>query len=411
MEVKKHRSIPHLGLCVILEDFHEVAKSVLPEKAYIYISSTSSSSKRIAHYRRSWSQLALRPRVMRDVSSVDTSLKILSLDCPFPFFIAPMGLIGTAHSEGELAFARAAADSGIHYCVSTATSKNHEEIMECFQGQKQELELSAEPTRTGLFFQLYVHSQSQVTKDLLSRIRQLGYKGLFITVDTPVVGKRSADRRLQARELADLEVTAGEDANKAAIISKSGKLHGGRAPPGVLSQTLNWEDVSWIRNEWQGPIVIKGIQCAEDASIAANLGVEGIYLSNHGGRQLQDAVSSLDTLMQIREQFPDLLSRVEVYVDGGFSTGADILKALCLGARAVGIGRPFMYAVAAYGTNGVMRAIDGGFPFEDIKTYTDYVAVLTEEIEIGMRLLGVKTLAELKPEMISFPQTSYLTRL
>lgn len=278
---------------------------------------------------------------------------MLSHDCRYPFFIPPMGLVGTVHPDGELAFARASARCGIHYCVSTATSKLHEEIMQCFISEQKSVAANSNSAipPANLFFQLYVHSRVDVTVNLLRRIRALGYDGLFITVDTPVIGKRTADRRLAAREM--LEASPAENST-----DSPEEVEAGRVPPGVLSQTLSWDDLAWIRKEWRGKMVIKGVQSGEDVRLAAQHGVDGVYLSNHGGRQLQYAPSSLDTLLDIHETCPDVLRRVEVYVDGGFSTGADILKALCLGARAVGIGRPFLYAAAAYGESGVVRAIN-----------------------------------------------------
>lgn len=306
-------------------------------------------------YKRVWSQLFFRPRVMRNVSVVEPSVSMLSFPNRYPFFIAPMGLVGAVHAEGEIALARAAARRGIHYCISTATTKSYEEIVKVFREEQQDFTSRGRSGHGELFFQLYVHSQHTVTRALLRKIQGLGFKGLFITADTPVVGKRNLDRRLQAQEL----IEAGLDNDRSNAGPGEKNVQGGRAPPGVLSSTLNWDDLIWIRHEWDGPIVIKGVQSAADIKIAASLGVQGVYLSNHGGRQLQDAPSSLDTLLEARTLYPGLLDKIEVFVDGGFSTGADVLKALCLGARAVGIGRPFIYAVAGYGTEGAIKVVDG----------------------------------------------------
>jgi L-lactate dehydrogenase (cytochrome) len=348
-------TVPKLATRVVLSDFAEVAKAVLAERAWIYASSTSNPDDRVKWYKQVWSQLFFRPRVMRNVSIVDPSTRVLSFPTRYPFFIAPMGLVGTVHAEGELALARAAAQRGVHYCISTAASKSHEEVISAFRAEQREQQQQQQATSTvvqsELFFQLYVHSQREVTQTLLRKIRALGYKGLFITADTPVVGKRSVDRRLQAQEMID----AGLDS---AAKPTQKKVEGGRAPPGVLSSSLNWDDLSWIRREWPGPIVVKGVQSAADVKMAAGLGVEGVYLSNHGGRQLQDAPSSLDTLLETRRLYPEVFGRLEILVDGSFSTGTDVLKALCLGATAVGLGRPFIYAVAGYGAQGALKAID-----------------------------------------------------
>lgn len=329
----------------MLDDFYDVAVKKLEERPRIYISSISSSPQRYASYRDVWQAISFRPRVMRDVSAVPNATSMLMDQVSrLPIFIPPMGLIGVGHPDGELVFATASARAGIHYCISTATTRKYEDIVSAHK---------EEQCTTGkegqLFFQLYVNSDAIVTSGVLSRIKGLGFKGLFITADTPVVGKRTEDRRLLARELLEAEETAGAAAKRTT---------GGRAAPGVLSCSLNWNDLEWIRREWDGPIAVKGIQCADDALQAANLGIEAIYLSNHGGRQLPDAPSCLETLLDIRTLYPHLLDRLEIYVDGSFSTGADVVKALCLGARAVGVGRPFFYAAAAYGVEGVTKAVE-----------------------------------------------------
>lgn len=348
-------SLPNLATRVTLDDFHDVAKAILPGRAYIYASSASNNERRVQHYNTVWSRLFFRPRIMRNVSIINPTTHMLSFKSRYPFFIAPMGLVGTVHAEGELALARAAAQRGIHYCISTAATKSHEEVITSFRKEQKILETVNGEHQSEPFFQLYVNSQRHVTQELLRKIRRLGYKGLLITVDTPVIGKRNADRELQAREM----VAAGLDDKAAAPVpAQKTRVEGGRAPPGVLSSSLNWNDLVWIRKEWDGPIVLKGVQCAADVKMAADAGVHGVYLSNHGGRQLRDAPSSLHTLLETRALYPEVLGKIEIFVDGGFSTGADILKAICLGAKAVGIGRPFIYAVAGYGVEGALKTID-----------------------------------------------------
>jgi L-lactate dehydrogenase (cytochrome) len=292
-----------------------------------------------------WSRICFRPRAMKDVACSNMSNTILGKSCHYPVFITPIGLVGMAHSDAELGLVLASKRRGIHCCVSTATTLDHKFIATGFdlQGNKSRQSYGA------VFFQLYVHSQRSETVNRIRTARKLGYSALFITVDTPVIGKRVDDRRLQAAEMS--KINGGVSTEKEGV-------QGGRAPSGALSQTLVWEDLVWIREEWPGPIVIKGVQSAEDAKSAMQAGAQGIYLSNHGGRQLRSAPSSLDTLLEIRFKYPEILNNCEVFVDGGFRHGADVVKALCLGAKAVGIGRPFLYALAAFGTEGVERAID-----------------------------------------------------
>lgn len=346
--------VPPLITRVLLRDFQAAAKPLLSKRAYIYVNSYASLEDRVDSFYHAWPGISFRPRVMRDVKYVDTSSTILGHYSRYPFFIPPMGHVGSIHTDGEAAIARAAAEKGIHYCVSTATTQAHDAIMDAFLTQQKQAVVSDVP-QSQLFLQLYVHSQHEITKEFLRRTRALGYKGLFITVDTNVIGKRIADRYVQARELLEAGI---EDTKSALVITEDKSQVGGRVAPGVIDPSLNWNYLAWIRKEWDGPIVLKGIQSAEDAKIAADMGLQGIYLSNHGGRQLQDAPNCLETLLEIRSKCPEIFAKLEVYCDGSFRTGADILKALCLGVKAVAVGRPFMYATAAYGSEGVSRVVD-----------------------------------------------------
>ena len=230
--------------------------------------------------------------------------------------------------------------------------------MSCLLEELRTLDTQGLCGRSCLFFQLYVNSDPEVTKTILRQVRDLGFKGLFITVDTPVSGKRNADSRFRAREDAENDLMVNSTAPPLGASEKV-RLQAAAS----LSRSLNWADLLWIRKEWDGPIVLKGIQCVEDARKAAKMGVEGIYLSNHGGRQLDCAPSSLTTLMEIRTFCPEILDCCEIYMDGGLKRGGNIIKAICLGARAVGIGRPFLYAIAAYGVQGFVKAVSSkSFP-------------------------------------------------
>jgi L-lactate dehydrogenase (cytochrome) len=265
-----------------------------------------------------------------------------------PIFIAPAALARLGHPDGELCLARGAARFNIPYGVSTASSVSAEDLAACILEQAQS---------GTLWFQLYVKKKDAETRGLIRRARALGFTALLITVDTPVVGKREEDDRHKAEEA----LAAGE-----ATFARLGDN-----PPagedyvlrGPFSSTLSWADLAWMKEAWgdAGPVCLKGVATAEDAKMASELGFESIYLSNHGGRQLDSAPSALRTLLEIRKFCPEVFDRVEVLVDGGCRRGSDVLKALCLGAKAVGFGRPFMYALSAYGTEGVMKAMQSRF--------------------------------------------------
>ena len=334
-----------LETCQNLLEIEDEATKVLDERALTYFRSAADSCSSLKKNSKDWSRVTFRPRVLRDVVKAEMGRKIMGQRSTLPFFIAPMAMIKLANADGELAFARAAGSKGIPYVVSTYSSCSHEEIMALVRGQNL-------PGKQ--MFQLYVPRQRRDAEKLIQMARSLGFTALLITVDTPVVGKREEDDRYKAR----VNYRSGEtDSPRTMDVQDPSQKPVLR---GVHSSTLNWHDISWIRKAWgeTGPIILKGIQSAEDAELAYNEGIDGIYLSNHGGRQLDFAPSSLQTLLEIRRFCPQIIGKIEIYLDGGVRRGTDIIKAICLGATAVGIGRPFVYALGAYGQQGVEKVIE-----------------------------------------------------
>ncbi|PVH95688.1 L-lactate dehydrogenase [Periconia macrospinosa] len=380
---KSSEELPHISLCVSCPDFKRAAKVVLPRKSYVYASTSANTGLSLQTNLADWGRINFRPRVMRNVGDVDTRRSIFGHPAMYPFYIAPMGTLGAIHAGAEPEMVRGAVRKGTHMIVSTASTKSPKDIMQSYVDEQKRLD-NKSPTR--LFYQYYMPVDRKKAIELIRIVKECGYQGLWITVDTPLLGKRTLDRVLQAEEALAVGVeeettaeweTGGENEFAPAM--------GGRAVAGQLSPYTTWEDLEWIRKNWDGPIVLKGIQCAEDAKLAQQYGVDGILLSNHGGRQLHTAPSALMTLCEIRTYCPEIIGKIEIFVDGGLRDGSDVLKALCLGATAVGVGRPFMYALGAYGTKGVERCVE----------------VLAEELSIGMRLLGVTALDQLKPEMVN----------
>jgi L-lactate dehydrogenase (cytochrome) len=333
-----------LHICQNLGDFEIEASKSLSKRAFTYFHSAADSLQALKANYRDWSRISFRPRVMRNVVRAEVNRTIMGQKSSLPIFIAPMAMAKLAHPDGEIGLARAAHQTGIPYAVSTYSSCSPEEIAEFMR-------LNGSNDR--LFFQLYVPRAKNDAIVLIKHARSLGFKALLLTVDTPVVGKREEDDRYKA----EVNYQAGVEDSPRVLDSVLDT-----EPPvlrGFHSSTLNWDDLDWIRAAWAdaGPIVLKGIQTAEDALRAYEAGVQGIYLSNHGGRQLDFAPSAVQTLLEIRMFCPQILGKVQIYVDGGVRRGSDILKAICLGATAVGIGRPFMYALGAYGTEGVEKAV------------------------------------------------------
>ncbi|KAJ0350525.1 hypothetical protein KNSL1_003928 [Colletotrichum chrysophilum] len=259
---------------------------------------------------------------------------------------APAAAARLGHVDGEKCLTRGAARMGIPQCVSTYSSVAPKDLTECFQAE-------TGGRGGGMVFQLYVPKVKKDAEGLILKAKELGFDALAVTVDAPVIGKRDVDDRFKA--LLDYE---------AGVVAQDSTTH---PPfPGEEAETLRghhcssfeWGDIPWIRGLWgDRPIILKGIQTWEDALEATKYGVDGIYLSNHGGRQLDHAPSSVRVLRDIRLRCPELFKSFDIYVDGGVMRGTDVVKALCLGARAVGIGRGFMYALSAYGTEGVLKAI------------------------------------------------------
>lgn len=353
-----------LSKCVRATDFEAEAPKVLSRRSWIYITSSANSGLSLQGNLDAWSRVTFRPRVLRNVASVSARAAMLGQPSAAPFFVVPMGTMGMSHLNGEYELIRGVARKGVHAVLSTASSRTLEGIMDTYE---------AELARVGgrdkslgrLFFQLYVPTDRQRALTLIAKVRKAGYKGLFITVDTPVLGKRTEDRRKQAEEALEdgkEHSTTSQPVGMGNNENEFAPAVGARPVPGQISPMITWEDLEWIRAAWQGPIVLKGIQTAEDARLAAEHGCQGILLSNHGGRQQHTAPSALATLLEIRTYCPEVFDKMEVYLDGGCRDGADVLKALALGATAVGIGRPFLYAMAVYGTQGVEKLIDSKWP-------------------------------------------------
>ncbi|GAP89592.2 putative cytochrome b2 [Rosellinia necatrix] len=355
---------PPLGSIINVDDFEEAAKSYLSPTGWAYYAGGTEDEVSLMDTRRLFRMITFRPRVLRRVEPISTAVEILGHPSSLPFYISPTGLGRYACRDAESVLARAAGRAGVIYCMPTTAA--HESVF-------------AARSRPGppLFFQLYTTRERARARALVAKAEALGAGALFLTVDSPVISRREKDERVKA------VAAHGPDASPAGV-AKAGSS-------GLLNPTLSWEDLAWIRDATSMPLVLKGIQTVEDAVMAYDGGVQGIVLSNHGGRSLDSAQAPIITLLEIRRHAPHLLApgtrdRFQVFVDGGFRRGTDVLKALALGASAVGIGRPFLYSMTAeYGEAGVARLLQ----------------MLRAEIETSMALAGAAAIAELVPEMIN----------
>ncbi|GAA6000038.1 hypothetical protein JCM10207_006024 [Rhodosporidiobolus poonsookiae] len=367
-----------LGACLNLDDVEKAAERLLKPKAWAYYRSAADDEKTHDWNNESFSHVRLRPRVLRDVTEVDLSATMLGYKSSLPVYVSPAAMGRLAHPDGEKCLARVAATQQIPYIVSANASVSFEDIAK-----------EAGSTAT-LFYQLYVNRDRSKSEDILRRVKKAGYKAICVTVDAPVAGKRERDERSK------LDDEAAEDPNMQKAVAKAGpdapdapqdeKTQGiAQALGSYVDPGLTWSDLAWVRKHSSGlPVIVKGIQCAEDAALAAHYGAQGIILSNHGGRQLSGAPSSLETLLEIRKFEPQVLKKLEVYCDGGFRRGTDVLKAVALGAKAVGIGRPFMYSLA-FGDEGVNKV----------------ATILRDELAQNTRLLGATKLGEIVPGMVN----------
>lgn len=296
--------------------------------------------------RTAFERIRLRPRVLVDVSVGALDIRTTVLDTPvnMPILVAPTGLHSLAHPEGECATAQGAGMADTLMVASTTATRSIEEIERAASGP--------------LWFQLYVYPSLQVAEKLVHRAEAAGYRAIVLTVDLPYLGNRERDRHNNVT----IPPEPFYEANFVDVEEK------GR--PWV---PLTWESLSWLRSITSLPILVKGILTAEDAVLAVEHGVAGIIVSNHGGRQLDTALASIDALPEIVEA---VTGRCEVYLDGGIRRGTDILKALALGARAVLVGRPILWGLAVNGAQGVFQVLE----------------ILRKELELSMALAGRPTL-------------------
>jgi isopentenyl diphosphate isomerase/L-lactate dehydrogenase-like FMN-dependent dehydrogenase len=296
--------------------------------------------------RTAFERIRLRPRVLVDVSAGALNMRTTALDTPvsMPILVAPTALHRMAHPEGECATAQGAGMANTLMITSTTATRSIEEIAQAASGP--------------LWFQLYVYPNFQVAEQLVRRAEAAGYRAIVLTVDLPYLGNREKDRRNNVT----IPPEPFYEANFVDVEEKG--------QPWV---PLTWESLSWLRSITSLPILVKGILTAEDAVLAVEHGVTGIIVSNHGGRQLDTALASIDALPEIVEA---VTGRCEVYIDGGIRRGTDILKALALGARAVLVGRPILWGLAANGAQGVFQVLE----------------ILRKELELSMALAGRPTL-------------------
>jgi isopentenyl diphosphate isomerase/L-lactate dehydrogenase-like FMN-dependent dehydrogenase len=329
-----------------LRDFEALARELVPSGPFGYYSSGAMDELTLVENEAAFARRRFRPRVLVDVSEIDTTATLLGTKVSQPFGIAPTGLHALVHPEGECVTARAAMESGVMFCASTRSSRSLEEIAAACDGPR--------------WFQLYTQDNTGPRSErLVRRATEAGYSAIVLTVDLPVSGRRERE----------LRHTWDFGANP--FGNFAGEVDG----PDV-AKTFSWRDVPWLRKTTPLPIVLKGIMTAEDTRLAIEHGIDAVWVSNHGGRQLDRTSATIDVLEEVADA---AAGRLEVYLDGGVRRGTDVATALALGARAVFVGRPMLYALACDGADGVRLALD----------------LLGQELRNVMALLGTPSLGDI----------------
>jgi len=375
--------------CHSIADLRRVAKRRLPRVMFDYMDGGAEDEVALYGNCAAFDAWRLIPRVLVDVAEVELGTEIMGQKSELPLVIAPTGMSRLFHYRGEMAVAPAAARAGLIYSLSSMSSFDIEAVGAATSGPK--------------WFQIYVWKDREVIREFIQRCREAGYHALCLTVDVPAFGKRERDLRngmvipprLTPGSL--LDITLHPHWWWKLITNKPMTLANvvGKAEQGLndvttltqyaidqLDQSVTWDDMAWMIEEWGGPFAIKGVACAEDAVRAVETGATGIIISNHGGRQLDQAPAPIEVLPEVVDAVG---GRADVILDGGVRRGSDVIKALALGAKACMIGRGYLYGLGAGGEAGVDRALE----------------LFRDEITRTLKLVGCTSVAKLTPDYVS----------
>lgn len=377
-----------LDRCASVWDVRDLARRRAPKPVFDYTDGAAMSETSLERSRQAYRRVEFTPRVMRDVGQVDTRIEALGQANALPFCLAPTGFTRMMHAIGEPAVARVAAEQGIAYGLSTLGTTSIEDLAR----------LSPQTRR---WFQLYVSRERERAEDLMRRAEASGYDSLILTVDTAVGGIRRREVRngltippqltlgamvqMAKRPRWWFDVLTTDPLTFATLDSTGGTV--GDLLTRIFDPSISGKDIAWIRQNWQGKVIVKGIQSVEDARLCAELGVDAIVLSNHGGRQADMGNVPLEILPEAVAAVGD---RVEVYIDGGIMSGADIVAAVAFGARGALVGRAYLYGLMAGGEDGVRRVVE----------------ILAKEVRTTMQLIGAPTIAEVRQAQVRLRPTA-----
>lgn len=377
-----------LAKCGNLDDLRALAKKRLPGGVFDYFDGAAEDEITKRENSLAFADVKLRPRILQDVSTIDTTTTIMGQKVPFPIALSPTGFTRIAHPQGELAVARVAGAHQLPFTLSTLGTRSIEEVAAVATGP--------------LWYQLYVWRDRGLSRELVQRAKAAGYKAIMLTVDTPVFGRRERDVRrgftlppkIGLETFIDgikhpkwtFDFVRSEPITFSAVAGRS-DVDGSRAVTlgdyvnSQFDPSLSWKDLEWIREESGLPLMLKGIQCSQDARIAADMGVDAIALSNHGGRQYDGSPAPIALLPEVLDEVGD---SIEVLIDGGVRRGSDVVKACALGARGAMFGRPYLYGLGAAGEDGVHWALEH----------------ITSGITRTMALIGETSITKMSPGVV-----------
>jgi (S)-2-hydroxy-acid oxidase len=402
--------------CLTISELEKLAAERMDKQTRDYYNEGADSGSTLAENISAYQKYRIRPRVLRDISSIDTSVSVFGHKNSIPLGVAPTAMQGLAHSEGELATARACRKMGVVMGLSSFSTTSLEDVKDALG------------TDHPGALQLYLFEDREESKNLIQRAKKAGYKAVFLTVDTPVLGRRNLEIRNQFTlpkhlKVANFHQTEGGEkttevkdrdtqANQArkrgsTVAAPSPRDVSKRTPPkGPITfhthapnPTLSWErDIAWLKEQChpEMEVWVKGIATSEDALLACHHGVDGIVVSNHGGRQLNGALATIDALPEVVEAVRSQSKKIPVHVDGGIRHGTDVFKALALGADFVWVGRPVLWGLAYKGQEGVELCLK----------------LLGDEIQLCMGLAGVTKVEDIGKEyLVKIDRSGFVSRL
>eukprot|EP00442_Polarella_glacialis_P010295 CAMPEP_0115108546 /NCGR_PEP_ID=MMETSP0227-20121206/38072_1 /TAXON_ID=89957 /ORGANISM="Polarella glacialis, Strain CCMP 1383" /LENGTH=515 /DNA_ID=CAMNT_0002506869 /DNA_START=106 /DNA_END=1653 /DNA_ORIENTATION=+ len=363
---------PPLAAMLNSFDFESVAREVMEPQAWGYYSSGGDDEITLRDNHLAFQRITMRPRILVNVKEIDLTTTMLGIPCSLPLYFTATALAKLAHQDGEVAIVKAAFKAGVPYMLPTLSSYTLDEMLgACEPGQE-------------LYAQLYVNPERSRSEQYVKKLEAAGVKALFVTVDAPQLGRREKDMRSKfTQQGSDVQDKDGDEAEGEVDRSQGAA----RAISSYIDPSLNWDDVPWLKSITKMKVLLKGVQCGEDAVLAYKAGLAGAVLSNHGGRQLDTCRPGIEVLPEVMEALREAGCKpgeFSVFVDGGIRRGADIFKAVALGATGVGVGRPVLYALASYGSKGIVRMVQ----------------MLQDELQMVMRLSGAPNVKMITDKLV-----------